>query len=760
MAKQEMRVTGGLDWTLEEQAWVREHAGMYMWEEPREGPADPDYTLLELNALGRRLGLRVVRTFLGGYGLGRGVAESQTFIDTLKTESYRDFIASFPTIFFTVAIPPETWDPAWTVPHYQELTEYLLSAWPDKTFILGNWEGDYWCPGKRTWDEAVGLFTARQEGIERGRAAVTGATSKVYHMIEMVKLDYTGKDLMINNLAPRVPADLYSLSCYGYINELPRALEYMRSKCLPSPDFGHDNLVLGEWGVSYSIKWPPEQRARFFQQRVREMIAARLAYCLYWELEDKDDGLLDGKYQRGRKFTLYYPFYRAYHAADDALTVDDFEADPLGMPGGDQDEWGHSINTLGGRRGPSGEATGALLWQPAVDGRQASRVLAVTFPEGCATGSGWREELLGELDASERKAINLSVCGDLSGISITLSDAAGSIATQALVVTQNGAWQDVVLSRESFAGVDWSRLSAIIISLDQPGDGRVVLIDTLQLPKQSNLPAAVSQPSPAIPRLSHFALRGSDCEIMGHTDSGPVQRLDILTPLDIEPLVAPSVTDGSRTVRFASKLPALHSVTLRADGEGEVRFEPLSCFMYPDYFARLGVTAFNLERHDDVTRGIWGDIFPAFQLLSENEPGYLEWSFTSPWPVSDFQLKLYLHSREDRPPAGGVGVAVSMDGKAWAECATFPPASTIWHEDTLVASPSDGMQLGQNIRVRYWIKAIADDPDWRLHAGIRNIKARLTLDTRAADFPEMNILRYQDCGPCGDTFRGLLNVDW
>jgi hypothetical protein len=757
--------SAAFDLTPAQQAWVRAHGAAYIWEETREGPQDPSYNLTELGRLSKRAGFRVVRAVLGGYGNDivkdpRLPPPNRTFLDNLRSRPYRDLIANFDTIIFTIGIPPQIWEPAWTRERYREITEYLLRTYSGKTFILGHWEGDHWCPGNHTWPQAIALFNARHDGIVAGRAAVPRATSKVLEMIEMVKLDYSGRDFMVNNLVPQAHADLYSLSTWAYVNELPKALAYLKRKCPDSPRFGNDNVMIGEIGIL--IKRPPQQRVDFFRDRIREMMAAKAPYAVFWDLADGDCGLMDGKYHRGRKFLPYYLFYRALHAQDARPVVDDFEADPLGLPGGERDETGYPINNLGGHRSSLGEAFGALIWQHASPARPASRVLALRLPKG-GVGAGWEEQLLDEFDASRCQALDFWARGDLSALSVGLTDARGKRASVPLSARARSDWRQVRIPRRAFPGLDWKRLRALSFASTRSGNARFVFLDDIAFeetvspePRHCARPlvgahgvSLLSAAGAASPSASQLALRNALQPLPLPATGGPLKQV-ILSVAAGATLLAPTLTDGKHTMTLADRLGAWHSLTLKASGEGVLRLNPLGPFFEPANFERIGLTSHGLQRNED---------FLTLHPLAADRQGYLEWRFSSPYLVKSFHFVLY--GRDNRSAGGRLGISFSTDGSNWRECAITRGDATWPHLlEGLIGTPPAGYEPSRRIWVRFWVEAASADKNWYWNASIADIKLRLALDTTGLRFPDPSHLRYRDRNPANLGYRGLLDLDW
>jgi len=119
---------------------------------------------------------------------------------------------------------------------FADLTEYLLSTYQDKIFILSNWEGDnaygaYFdmCSTDEQrqllTDSYTGYINARQDGIILGRTRVENSTSKVYGNFEVCHI---GQDIpyvpnrwrLVDVSIPYTYCDLYSFSdWYSYLQD-------------------------------------------------------------------------------------------------------------------------------------------------------------------------------------------------------------------------------------------------------------------------------------------------------------------------------------------------------------------------------------------------------------------------------------------------------------------------------------------------------------------------------------------------------------
>ena len=128
---------------------------------------------------------------------------------------------------------------------------YDLAAWllrtysgSGKTFLLGNWEGDWILLGGYDFEQDPGpealeslryYFSIRQKAVEDARREVPHANVMVGHYIEVNRpLDAKdrGRKRLTNCILPQVRVDLVSYSAYDALkpDRLVEALDYIEEK--------------------------------------------------------------------------------------------------------------------------------------------------------------------------------------------------------------------------------------------------------------------------------------------------------------------------------------------------------------------------------------------------------------------------------------------------------------------------------------------------------------------------------------------------
>jgi cellulose/xylan binding protein with CBM9 domain len=180
-----------------------------------------------------------------------------------------------------------------------DLTKYLLEKYQGsgKTFILQNWEGDYYLHSSmdlsgqvsgETFQKVALWFNARQDGVDRARKEKVYKDVNVYHAAEAnhIITNMQGQPCLVNDVFPNTHCDLYSYSCYETQYD-PRAivaaLRYLRSKAPDSTAFGDYNVMLGEFGWAENKTPAPEICAKM-EDVIAVVVREKIPYAFYWQL--------------------------------------------------------------------------------------------------------------------------------------------------------------------------------------------------------------------------------------------------------------------------------------------------------------------------------------------------------------------------------------------------------------------------------------------------------------------------------------------
>ena len=147
----------------------------------------------------------------------------------------------------------------------------------------------------------IDWLNTRQQAIKDARRDHPAVGVKVYGYVEVnlvrkaiegVNGDFT---TVTNNVLPFVEMDLVSYSAYdslrGPLDEMRefhrKALEHIASKALDSPDFGNQNVFVGEYG--FRNRACPEQEKAERVAAIMEVNAAwGCPFTLYWQMYDNE----------------------------------------------------------------------------------------------------------------------------------------------------------------------------------------------------------------------------------------------------------------------------------------------------------------------------------------------------------------------------------------------------------------------------------------------------------------------------------------
>ena len=740
---------GGLGPTDEEAAWVREHVGMYVW-----GPLHEKelvcYQGDELADMVSRLGAHIGRMALGMHPEPWRIGYDPTlrsFVDSLRLPRYRALIDRCDVIVLTLADGSgHEFEPDWTRKHYRQLAEYLLREYSGvtKTFVLGLWECDHWltepamAKGPALVETYSRYFSARHDAIVAARAAVPGSLSRVQEMIELVALDYEGKERLVNRVIPTTHADLYSLSSWGYQYELGRAFDYIKTKAPDSADYGAHNCMVGEAGGPAG--WaPPVERV----EKIREVLAGArqwgVAYVTWWELvgsqgnADDNRCLRTPEYEGGAKLAPYYWFHRAYHDHDDPLVVDDFEQDPHGPAGGDFAEEGYSLNCLGGRH----EVTGGVFACMVPGGARGARSLHLSFP---AAGGKWQTDLM-RLDARRCAQLRLAVRGPACP-TVALTDAAGNSARHPLPEGGDpGTWRHTTVGLADFAGINLGDLASLSV---EAGAGAALQLDDIAFATSGAL-APQAPGGPPVPSAAHVSLNASRQQLP--LPGKPNDRLSWVRvmPAQGSRLQRPTLTDGANSVTLAEELVPGQVLEFQPGGTSHLRFGPLGCLLDVAHPEALGFTTHDLSAQPQ---------YHTFQPAGDGTQSWLQWHWESASTVRQFRIALYGFFRQEWQARAAI--LVSRDGETWTDATV---ARRNWDESCWLARTPEGFEPTRKLWVRCQLFPDQTRPDPLWTISLSDLKIELWMDSEDVQLPGLGGLQYHEEG-AEEGFRGLLDADW
>jgi hypothetical protein len=236
---------------------------------------------------------------------------------------------------------------------YEEMfnfTKYLLEKYNDtgKTFMIGNWEGDWLLhgegnrdktPSKETVENMTKWFQIRQRAIEDAKIKTTSVNVNVFHYIEvnLAVKGMEGKTCITKDILPNVDVDFVSYSSYESSKKkdyqtnresLTKVLNYIESQLKPKEGLPFKRRVfIGEYGGHAFDDKPQTHLKQFDNVKDIMQIALEedLPFALHWQLYN-NEYTKDGKSKNmslinedGQKRPMYYLHQNYYMQLNDYL---------------------------------------------------------------------------------------------------------------------------------------------------------------------------------------------------------------------------------------------------------------------------------------------------------------------------------------------------------------------------------------------------------------------------------------------------------
>lgn len=227
---------------------------------------------------------------------------------------------------------------------YQEmydLTVYLLQTYNNsgKTFMLGNWEGDWLLNGegkskKEPSDEKlqamIDWMNLRQKAIDDAKKATPHENVTVFHYVEvnLVIKGIRGKKCFTSHVLPEINPDLVSYSAYEAIYKntykkikgtLNRTLNYIESQLQKKKGIPFQRRVfIGEYGYTIQKNTPQQQKERAHRV-ILAAVELDVPFVLYWQmynnvyrpqLETKGFSLISEAGYKKPVYHLHADFYK------------------------------------------------------------------------------------------------------------------------------------------------------------------------------------------------------------------------------------------------------------------------------------------------------------------------------------------------------------------------------------------------------------------------------------------------------------------
>jgi hypothetical protein len=211
-----------------------------------------------------------------------------------------------------------------------ELVRHLASAYPDKAFILKNWEGDWQMKLSFEYDavaseqqtaEFIQWMRARQEGVAQGRG-VSGA-ERVKHAIEFNLVHHAQRRLrsMLASVIPEAYSDFLAYTSWWSLGRGSNIVRHVHDDITfirNFPGVGSRPVIITEFGFSYL----EPQLHRRTMEAVNAFSVAKVPIALYWQIFDNGvDVALVGR--DATRFDSWHALRTALRVRNDAKFVRD-----------------------------------------------------------------------------------------------------------------------------------------------------------------------------------------------------------------------------------------------------------------------------------------------------------------------------------------------------------------------------------------------------------------------------------------------------
>lgn len=225
-----------------------------------------------------------------------------------------------------------------------DFASFLLKryAGTGKTFLLGNWEGDWHLhggndpkkePDPQTIEDMITWLNIRQKAIDDARHDAKAKNVYIYQYTEvnLVQKGMKGETCVVNNVLPYTGVDFVSYSAYDTINQhmggareaLREALDYIESKLKAKPGINGKRVFIGEYGFPLGAAGTAEKQDEYARDVARAGIEWGCPFVLYWEFycnetdgEGKHKGfwLIDDKNKKQPFYNTLKEYYRKSRA--------------------------------------------------------------------------------------------------------------------------------------------------------------------------------------------------------------------------------------------------------------------------------------------------------------------------------------------------------------------------------------------------------------------------------------------------------------
>lgn len=173
-----------------------------------------------------------------------------------------------------------------------DLVAHLASEYPDRNFVIKNWEGDWQVqenfdllgvPSPERIAEFVAWMKARHAGVVQGRANARSADA-IQHAIEFNLLGHSVRDspCVLRDVIRQVESDLISYSSWETCSLFDtRRMKDAIAFAQRSPGVGGRKLMIAEFGVAND---PPDADARARTEALLQAFVEMGVHAFVWEI--------------------------------------------------------------------------------------------------------------------------------------------------------------------------------------------------------------------------------------------------------------------------------------------------------------------------------------------------------------------------------------------------------------------------------------------------------------------------------------------
>jgi hypothetical protein len=175
---------------------------------------------------------------------------------------------------------------------FRSLSEYLQKTYPNKNFILQNWESDNAVfPGEESVEtkkmyliNLSNLINARIRGITNSKANNVYSAIEVNSIVNLLENPESYR--VANTILPHLNVDYVSYSCYDSLFKdsatLGRCIDYLRGVVSPVSD-----VFIGEWGFPL-LEMDPEVARKLLRGALGVFADRNIPIHFYWQIYDNE----------------------------------------------------------------------------------------------------------------------------------------------------------------------------------------------------------------------------------------------------------------------------------------------------------------------------------------------------------------------------------------------------------------------------------------------------------------------------------------